>query len=237
MARPERNNVDYFPFLCKEGKAMYSIERKYGNDGYATWIKILRELAVTDFHFIDLNDDEQLMFLSAKCKVQEDTLINIINDLCRLKQLDKDLWEIKILFSQKFIDGIQDAYKKRINPCITRDGVLRLMSGEKPIKQVEPKKETKASENNPVKEHDLFPQVKQSTDSFFESLINGNEVFEIARVTQIPLETIKSKIEPFRKAADLEYTSYGKFVNHFKNWLLKSKDSLVVTSVKTTKLT
>ena len=43
MARPERNNVDYFPFLCKEGKAMFYIEQKYGNDGYATWIKLLRQ--------------------------------------------------------------------------------------------------------------------------------------------------------------------------------------------------
>ena len=33
MARPERNNVDYFPFLCKEGKAMYYIEKKYKNKG------------------------------------------------------------------------------------------------------------------------------------------------------------------------------------------------------------
>lgn len=238
MARPERNNVDYFPFLCKEGKAMYSIERKYGNDGYATWIKILRELAVTDFHFIDLNDDEQLMFLSAKCRVDEGVLINIINDLCRLKQLDKDLWEIKILFSQKFVDGIQDAYKKRINPCITRDGVLRLMSGEKPIKQVEPKKETIATENKPIVEHELFPQVKQTTDSFFDSLINGNEINEIARVTKIPIDFIKQKVEEFKKKCRNDYKAYGDFHFHFKNWVSKQYESIAtVTPIKTNKLT
>lgn len=33
MARPQRNNVDYFPFFCKEGKSMFYIEQKYGNDG------------------------------------------------------------------------------------------------------------------------------------------------------------------------------------------------------------
>lgn len=53
MARPERNNVDYFPFICKEGKAMYYIEQKYNNDGYATWVKLLRQLAVTNYHFLN----------------------------------------------------------------------------------------------------------------------------------------------------------------------------------------
>ena len=27
MARPERNTVDYFPFMCDEGKKMFYIEK------------------------------------------------------------------------------------------------------------------------------------------------------------------------------------------------------------------
>ena len=45
MARPTRNDVDYFPFMCKEGKGMYVIEEKYGNDGFATWIKISKKFS------------------------------------------------------------------------------------------------------------------------------------------------------------------------------------------------
>ena len=41
MARPERRNVDYFPHYLSEGKKMYLIEHKYGNDGYAVWFKVL----------------------------------------------------------------------------------------------------------------------------------------------------------------------------------------------------
>jgi hypothetical protein len=124
MARPERNNVDYFPFICKEGKSMYYIEHKYGNDGFATWIKILRMLAVTDYHFINLSNDVELMYLAAKCKISEEILKNIIKDLCSLGEIDSTLWnENKILFSQKFIDNIQDAYNKRNNKCITLEGL------------------------------------------------------------------------------------------------------------------
>lgn len=237
MARPERNNVDYFPFLCKEGEVMQYIEHKYGNDGYATWVKILRELGVKNYHHLDLSNNRRLMMLAGKCKVSEEKLVDIINDLCEMGEFDKDLWSIKVLWNQKFVDGIQDAYKKRINPCITRDGVLRIISGQKVVKQVEPKKEIKAAENNPITEHELFPHVKQTTDSFFESLINGNEINEIARVTKIPIETVKSKIEPFKKAADLQYPNYGKFVNHFKNWLLKAGTQNPTTTLKITKIT
>lgn len=90
---------------------------------------------------------------------------------------------------------------------------------------------------SPIKEHELFKPAKNSTDSFFQSLIDGNEINEISRVTKIPLDTLKSKIEPFRKAADLEYPNYGKFVNHFKNWVLKSKDGIPTTPIRTNKLT
>lgn len=126
MARPERNNVDYFPFICKEGKAMYYIEQKYNNDGYATWVKLLRQLAVTNYHFLNLGDEVELMHLASKCKVSEEVLINIINDLVLLRQFNKLLWtEYKIIWCQDFVDSIQDAYNNRKNKCIHYLGLLQ----------------------------------------------------------------------------------------------------------------
>jgi hypothetical protein len=128
MARPERNNVDYFPFYCKEGKGSFVIETKYGNDGYSTWIKILRQLAVTNYHFLDLSNTSDFMFLSSKCKISEDILLKIIDDLAELGEIEKDLWQEKrIIFSVKFIESIQDAYKKRNNKCITLNGLRTLL--------------------------------------------------------------------------------------------------------------
>jgi len=138
MARPERNNVDYFPFYCEEGKKMYYLEEQYGNDGFATFVKILRELAKTDFHYLDLSKKTTLMFLSAKCKVGTNILESIINDLVDLEKFDSVLWnENKVIWCQDFIDGIQDAYSKRKNKCITYDGLLLRLQGlgvRKPIK-------------------------------------------------------------------------------------------------------
>lgn len=129
MARPERNNVDYFPFLCKEGKAMFYIEQKYGNDGYATWVKLLRQLAVNNYHYINLNDKVELMFLASKCNVSEETLKSIILDLCNLGEFNLQLWtENMIIWSDKFVEHIKDAYEKRRNKCIDFDGLLQHLS-------------------------------------------------------------------------------------------------------------
>lgn len=123
MARPERNNVDYFPHLIGGGKKMTFIESKHGNDGYATWFKILESLAGADFHFLNLNDELELMFLSGKCKVLPEKMLEIIEDLVKLKVFNKIAWEHKVLWSDTFIEHIKDAYLRRNNKCITFEGL------------------------------------------------------------------------------------------------------------------
>lgn len=129
MARPERNSVDYFPFYCEEGKKMFYIEQTYGNDGFAVFVKLLRELAKTEYHYLDLRDETTLMFLSAKCRVKTELMTAIINDLVKLNKFHKELWEQhKIIWCQDFIDSIQDAYIRRNNKCITFDGLCIKLS-------------------------------------------------------------------------------------------------------------
>ncbi len=128
MARPERNNVDYFPFICEDGNKMFYIEETYGNDGFATFVKLLRELAKTNYHYLDLSKPSTLMFLSAKCKVSKEILQSIISDLVDLGKFDKVLWsENKIVWCQDFVDSIEDAYIKRKSKCITYPDLLLLL--------------------------------------------------------------------------------------------------------------
>lgn len=128
MARPDKNTVDYFPYICEEGQKMFYLEETYGNDGFATFVKILRELAKTNFHYLDLSKPARVMFLCAKCKVSKDILLAIINDLVDLEKFDSVLWkENNIIWCQDFIDSIQDAYIKRKNKCITYEGLISLL--------------------------------------------------------------------------------------------------------------
>jgi len=129
MARPQRNNVDYFPFLCEEGEKMYYLEETYGNDGFATFVKLLRELAKVDYHYLNLSKPSSMMFLSAKCKVSKEVLEALITDLVMLEKFGKVLWnENKVIWCQDFIDSIQDAYTKRANKCIDYNSLLLLLT-------------------------------------------------------------------------------------------------------------
>jgi len=119
MARVEKNTVDYFPHLVSEGKKMFFIEQKYGNDGYVVWWKILEKLATTGFHFLNLQEEEEIMYLASKCRVSNEKLLDIINDLVKMNAFNKQLWlEAKIIWSQVFVDNIEDAYERRKNKCI-----------------------------------------------------------------------------------------------------------------------
>tara|TARA_R110002020_G_C16311651_1_gene773898 strand:- start:897 stop:1721 length:825 start_codon:yes stop_codon:yes gene_type:complete len=130
MARKQRNSVDYFPHDVNHGKGMFYLRTKYGNDGYAVWFMLLEKLGKAEFHYLDLKDNIQLMFLSSELKVSEKVLIEIIELLVKFGDFDKDLWEEEsIIYNQKFIDSINDAYRKRANKCVDRNSILRLLIG------------------------------------------------------------------------------------------------------------
>lgn len=114
MAREQRKDVDYFPHECAHGRKMHIIESKYGNDGYATWFKLLEQLGKANNHFIDASDESVLMFLASVCRIDEDRLKSILTDLSKLGAIDKILWENHlVIWSQKFVDSVSDAYRKR----------------------------------------------------------------------------------------------------------------------------
>ena len=130
MARPQRNNVDYFPHYISDGKKMFIIESKFGNDGYATWFKILETLAKSDHHWFDLSDKSNLMFLAAKCRISENLLCDIVSSLASLGEVDVQLWENEqVIWSDKFIDSIEDAYDKRSNNALRKPELLTLLRG------------------------------------------------------------------------------------------------------------
>jgi hypothetical protein len=78
MARKERNNVDYFPHSVIHGKKMFYIRNKYKNDGYATWFILLEKLGSSEYHYLDLKEEMELMYLSSEIMIEVDLLDKII---------------------------------------------------------------------------------------------------------------------------------------------------------------
>lgn len=65
-------------------------------------------------------------------------------------------------------------------------------------------------------------EIENNINSFFIEFENGSHILEIARINKFTIEAVKLKLIDFRKFAELEYPNYGKFVSHFKNWILKN---------------
>jgi len=113
VARPTKAVVDYFPHICVPSKTLFIIENQFGDKGYIAWFKTLEQLGVSENHYIDCNNEDTWEFLLAKIRIDSDLLRQIFTKLARLGGIDKILWDNNIVFSQNFIDGIRDAYKKR----------------------------------------------------------------------------------------------------------------------------
>lgn len=126
MARSQRHNVDFFLHKCSHGKRMKYLENEYGNDGYATWFKILEQLGKENYHFIHLENDLDTLMLADFCiphmstekqsqfQSREKLLLSIINDMVKLGIFHRELWEkYKILWCQEFVSSLKYVYDKR----------------------------------------------------------------------------------------------------------------------------
>lgn len=113
MARPRKQEVDYFPHYCDHGKVLFILENHFRNDGYAVFYKIQELLAKTEGHCYDCSTVENWEYLLSKMSVEEETVMAIIEKLISMKILDPDLWKEKRIWMQTFVDSIADAYARR----------------------------------------------------------------------------------------------------------------------------
>lgn len=113
MGRPTKNTIDYFPHFTTNGKTLFTLESQYGNDGYAFWFKLLEILGNTSGHYFCYENKADWLFLVAKTNVSEDRATDILQTLCDLEAIDKDLHDEKVIWSENFVEGLRPVYSKR----------------------------------------------------------------------------------------------------------------------------
>lgn len=126
MSRPKKAVVDYFPHYVTHGKTMFTIEGKFGNDGYAFWFKLLEMLGSTENHFIDCNDFSTWEFLLAKTRLNGETADNILAMLANCGSIDAELWENRIIWSEHFVENLSTVYLRRRVSVYTKEDVMGL---------------------------------------------------------------------------------------------------------------
>lgn len=87
---------------------------RYGNDGYTTFYRFMEQLAASEYHCLNLNDELVIEYVSGMCLIDRKKFEEIVSLLVRLGLFDKELWiQHKVIFSEYFIELVADAYRKR----------------------------------------------------------------------------------------------------------------------------
>ncbi len=119
MPRTKKETVDYFPHDCDAtgGKTCRVLQIKYGNDGYAFWFKLLEALGSTSGHFIHLESDADIEYLAARTGISAtETVYSILTTLTTVGAIDRELFEVGVIWSQNFVDRLSEVYRKRREP-------------------------------------------------------------------------------------------------------------------------
>lgn len=169
MARPKKQEVDYFPHYCDHGKVLFILESKWGNNGYAFFYKLLELLGKTEGHAYRCQETGAMEFLTAKTLLNEEDVCEILNKLSELKVITPELWKNKVIWMQSFVDSISHVYGRRVV--------------EKPIQPSIPYTETPLDEGFGIHNDDRNPHsivkyskvknTKKETDLFFEAFYSA----------------------------------------------------------------
>jgi len=145
MARPKRNNADYFSHDSgmRDDPKIKALRNKFGITGYAVWCMMLEVLTNSDF-FKRSIDDIEIEILSADFGIDADLFSDILSYMLRLRLLQTgDNCEY---LSQKLTDRLQPVVDKRRNSGIK--GVSVTESTQSKVKKTKPKETKVKKEGN-----------------------------------------------------------------------------------------
>lgn len=128
MARPEKNTVDYFPHYVNSGKTLFTVEQRFGNDGYAFLFKILEILGKSENHFIDCRNPADFEYLISITKLNKEKAEEIMELLTLLGTFDADLWKYRIIYSENFVKNLQGVYERRKRKTLTKQDLCKQLS-------------------------------------------------------------------------------------------------------------
>jgi hypothetical protein len=223
MTRPKKQTVDYFPHDCKHGKTISILQKRYGNDGYAAWFKILEQLGSSDGHYIDCNDDYTWEFLASEIFIEPDLLQKIVDLIAKLGAIDAGFWSERIIWSENFVKRIADAYRNRVSEIPVRPDFLR--KKQSILRQSDvgnPQTKLKESKVNKTKEKDISVRPPKKSET---SLPDDFTISEAVKSWAIAkgFSRLEDHLEAFKDYALSRGKTYADWDSAFKraireNW-------------------
>ena len=111
MARPIKNNADYFSHDndMRDDERIKAVRRKFSHIGYSTWNMLLERLCRAENFKVEYNEDS-IDIMAGDFSIEPEQLKEIIDYLIKLKLI---IQEGEIIFSQTMINRFEGLFRKR----------------------------------------------------------------------------------------------------------------------------
>lgn len=117
---------------ARPGKTLFILERRWGNDGYAFWFKLLEILTASDGHVFNLNNPQDCEYFWARMGLSGGISgPEILDLLASLGNIDADLWKLhKVIWCQNLVDRLSESvWAKRGRSAPTKPSMNGNISG------------------------------------------------------------------------------------------------------------
>ena len=113
MARPQKNNLDYFSHDCdmRNDIKIKALRRKFGHKGYSIYVMMLEHLGNCNYLQVEWNE-MSIELLTPDFDVDANDLQEIISYCCKLKLFEL---ELGYLYSPKFYERNEEVLSGRKN--------------------------------------------------------------------------------------------------------------------------
>lgn len=166
--------------------------------------------------FDDLTNDEAgilikhiFSYVNDENPKLEDRLLDMAFKPIKL-QLKRDLVKYQEVKEKRSLAGQKSAEIKKQQALTKSTSVENVEQG--------------ATKSTVIDNGNVNGNVINIVEQFFIDFENGSHIVEMSRIQKISIDSIKIKLKEFRTVASTEYVSYGKFIDHFRNWFLKNKE-------------
>ena len=230
MGRMRKQTVEYFPHFATAGRTLYILEKKWGNDGYAFWFKLLELLCVQEGHYYKCETAIDLEYLASNASMEGDKAEAILSMLASMGNIDADLWEQeRIIWCQSLVDNLAPLYSKRTSALPKKPllpGEVEEQPGEGPelarqepeaaeVKKNTPKKKTAATKKPKEPKHKYgMAQKVLLTDAEYQRLVEktGSEAKTKACI---------EKLDGYKDSKGAKYSSDYRAI---LNWVIDAVD-------------
>jgi hypothetical protein len=113
MSRTTKNVAEYFPHYAQQRKTLFILKSRFQNNGYAFWFQLLELLCAAENHYYDCRNNEEWLYLCSYCGSNAITGTEIVDLLASLGNIDKELWEKKIIWCENLVKNLEPVYTKR----------------------------------------------------------------------------------------------------------------------------